>query len=288
MDSVRAILRSPIPVFAMEAHDGISAKIAQRAGFRCLWASGLTISAALGHRDCNELSWTEVVNQASYIVNAANIPVLVDGDTGFGNFNNVRQLIKKLCRIGASGVCLEDKLFPKVNSFLDEGQELAPILEFVGKIKAAKDSQIDSEFSVIARTEAFIAGFGVEEALKRSYAYKEAGADALLIHSKKSTPAEIEEFCSHWDYSIPLVIAPTKYAPPSPELYRKLGVSLVIWANQLLRSAVYAMQEVAKRIQQDQSVIHLKESMISLDELFDLVDQSELEKAENKYSCKFL
>lgn len=266
----------------MEAHDGISAKIAKNAGFRVLWASGLTISAALGHRDCNEISWTDLAKQVETIVEASNLPVLVDGDTGFGNFNNVRQLVKRLCKYSAAGVCLEDKLFPKTNSFLPYNQVLASIEEFAGKIKAAKDTA-DPNFCVIARTESFIAGLGLEEALRRGEAYKDAGADALLIHSKESTPIEIERFCKHWDYSIPLVIVPTKYAPPNADLYHKLGISLVIWANHLLRASILAMQKTAASIQHHQSCHQIEKEIAPLNDIFNLVDEEELKIAEMKY-----
>lgn len=279
----REILHSPEVSYAMEAHDGISAKIAEETGFPMLWASGLTISTALGHRDCNEISWTNLVDQVGHIVDATAVPVLVDGDTGFGNFNNVRQLIIRLCKCGAAGVCLEDKIFPKTNSFLPYNQALAPIDEFVGKIKAAKDVQLHGEFCVIARTEAFIAGYGLQEALERAHAYRDAGADALLIHSKARTPIEIEEFCAHWDCSIPLVIAPTQYAPKSPELYATLGISLVIWANHLMRASISAMRRAARSIYEQRSFHAIDNEIASLADIFKLVDQEELEIAEKKY-----
>ena len=108
------------------------------------------------------------------------IPILLDGDTGYGNFNNMRRLVSKLEQRKIAGVCIEDKLFPKTNSFIDsEKQPLADMHEFAGKIKAAKDTQVDKDFCVVARIEAFIAGWGLDEALKRADVYKEAGADAL-------------------------------------------------------------------------------------------------------------
>lgn len=280
---LRELFNSNRLEFAMEAHNGISAKIAEAAGFPVIWASGLTISASLGHRDCNEISWTNLCDQLEYMNDAISIPILVDGDTGFGNFNNVRQLVFKLSKYGIAGVCLEDKIFPKTNSFLPYHQILAPVEEFVGKIKAAKDTQLDKDFCVVARTEAFIAGRGTDEALMRAYAYKEAGADAILVHSKKSTSIEIEEFCNGWDYSIPLVIVPTKYASTPTSTFEKLGISLVIWANHLLRASIFSMNQIAKRIYENQSV-HLIENQISaLEDIFNLVDEMELVQAEKKY-----
>jgi phosphoenolpyruvate phosphomutase len=284
--TLRDILYSPEVEYAMEAHNGLSAKIAEETGFSVLWASGFTISSSLGHRDCNEISWTNLCDQLEYMADATSVPILVDGDTGFGNFNNVRQLIIKLCKYGVAGVCLEDKIFPKTNSFLPYHQTLAPIEEFVGKIKAAKDTQLYSSFCVIARTEAFIAGQGLEEALKRAYAYRDAGADAILVHSKQSTPVEIEHFCKHWDQSVPLVIIPTKYPNAPPQLYQKLGISLVIWANHLLRASITAMRKATRRIFQESSVQSIYQEIASVDDIFELVNEAELTEAEKKYAPK--
>jgi phosphoenolpyruvate phosphomutase len=141
------------------------------------------------------------------------IPILLDADTGYGNFNNARILVRKLEQRGIAGACIEDKLFPKTNSLLgtSEGKPLASIEEFSAKIRAMKDTQRDPDFVVVARIEAFISGWGLDEALKRAEAYKAAGADAVLIHSKKSDDKEIASFCKAWDGKHPVVIVPTKY-----------------------------------------------------------------------------
>jgi len=192
--------------FLMEAHNGLSAKLVEEAGFPGIWASGLAISAALGVRDNNEASWTQVLDILEFMADATTLPILVDGDTGYGNFNNVRRLVRKLCQRGIAGVCIEDKLFPKTNSFLRaERQPLADMEEFVGKIKAGKDSQTDPDFVVVARIEALIAGWGLAEALKRAEAYHLAGADAILIHSRQSSPAEIFAFLAEWGGRAPVV-----------------------------------------------------------------------------------
>src|SRR6185436_2993281 len=129
----RSLLRSPALTFLMEAHDGLSAKIVEEAGFPAVWASGLSISASLGVRDSNEASWTQVLEVLEFMADATQVPILVDGDTGHGNFNNVRRFVRKLEQCGLAGVCLEDKRFPKTNSFLDgTRQRLANIEEFCG------------------------------------------------------------------------------------------------------------------------------------------------------------
>src|SRR5262245_39121571 len=191
---LRRELLSPQLTFLMEAHNGLSAKIVEEAGFAGIWASGLSISAALGVRDNNEASWTQVLDVLEFMADASTLPILVDGDTGYGNFNNVRRLVRKLGQRNIAGVCIEDKLFPKTNSFIGEAQPLADIEEFCGRIKAGKDSQDDDAFSIVARVEALIAGRGMAEALKRAEAYHAAGADAILIHSKQANADEIFTF----------------------------------------------------------------------------------------------
>jgi phosphoenolpyruvate phosphomutase len=111
--------------FILEAHNALSAKIVEESGFPGIWASGLTISAALGVRDCNEASWTQVLEVLEFMADAAEIPILLDGDTGYGNFNNARRLVRKLCARNVAGLCIEDKLFPKTNSLLEAMQPLA-------------------------------------------------------------------------------------------------------------------------------------------------------------------
>ena len=205
---LRDLLNSPQLEFLMEAHNGMSAKIVEGAGFKGVWASGLSVSAALGVRDNNEASWTQVLEVLEFMSDATTIPILVDGDTGWGNFNNVRRAVRKLCQRGVAGVCIEDKLFPKTNSFIGEGQPLADIDEFCGKIKAGKDSQTDPDFSLVARIEALISGWGLDEALHRAEAYYDAGADAILIHSRQSTADEILAFNAEWQNRCPVVIVP--------------------------------------------------------------------------------
>ena len=119
----------------------------EEAGFAGLWGSGLSISAAMGVRDNNEASWTQVLEAVEFMVDAARVTILLDADTGYGNFNNARRLVRKLESRGVAAMCIEDKLFPKTNSFIrGEAQPLAEIQEFAGKIKAAKDTQLDPDF----------------------------------------------------------------------------------------------------------------------------------------------
>jgi phosphoenolpyruvate phosphomutase len=281
--ALRQEIAAPALSFLMEAHDGISAKIAAEAGFRGLWASGLTMSAALGLRDSNEASWTQVLEVLEYMADAVEVPILVDGDTGYGNFNNVRRLVRKLCQTGIAGVCIEDKLFPKTNSFIGEAQPLADVDEFCGRIKAGKDSQTDDDFVLVARVEALISGRGMDEAIRRAEAYHRAGADAILIHSKQSTADEIFGFCERWGGRAPVVIVPTMYYATPTDLFRQAGVSTIIWANHSLRSAITAMRETTRRIFEDQSLMEVEGRVASVKDIFGLVGNAELEAAERRY-----
>ena len=281
---LRQMLQSAELEFLMEAHNGLSARIVREAGFKGIWASGLTISAQFGVRDNNEASWTQVVDMLEFMADASDLPILLDGDTGYGNFNNMRRLVRKLEQRGIAGVCIEDKQFPKTNSFLNgERQPLADIEEFVGKIAAGKDTQQDASFSIVARVEALIAGWGMDEALRRAEAYRLAGADAILIHSKLSKPDEIVTFAKEWARRSPLVIVPTRYYSTPTEVFRQAGISTVIWANHLLRAATSAMQNVAREIFESQTLVNVEDRIVSVNEIFRLQDADEYSAAERIY-----
>jgi len=269
--------------FLMEAHNGLSARIVEQSGFKGVWASGLAISASFGVRDNNEASWTQVLEMAEFMNDCTSIPILLDGDTGYGNFNNLRRLVRKLEQRDIAGVCIEDKLFPKTNSFLSERQPLAGIDEFCGKIKAGKDTQRDDDFCIIARVEAFIAGWGLEEVMKRAMAYHQAGADAVLVHSKIDSCEEIELFMREWGNRGPVVIVPTKYYKTPTQTFRDLGISLVIWANHLMRSAISTMRQTAMQIYELQSVFEVEDRIATLAEVFELQNADELQQAEKRY-----
>lgn len=281
---LRKLITSPHLEFIMEAHHALSAKIVEEAGFKGIWASGLSISAAMGVRDNNEASWTQVLETIELMSDATTVPILLDGDTGYGNFNNGRRLVKKLEQRQVAGVCIEDKLFPKTNSFIrGEAQPLADIDEFCGKIKAMKDSQTDEDFVLVSRVEAFIAGWGLSEALRRAEAYRQAGTDAVLMHSKRTDFREIEAFMQEWGGRLPVVIVPTKYYSVPTDRFRESGVSVAIWANHNLRASIMAMKNISREIHRDESLIHAEQKVVPVEEVFRLQGAKELEEAEKKY-----
>jgi phosphoenolpyruvate phosphomutase len=282
---LKKMLNSDKTEFILEAHSGLSARIVEEAGFKGIWGSGLALSAQHAVRDNNELSWTQVVEQLEFMTDVTGIPILLDGDTGYGDFNNTRRLVRKLGQIGVAGVCIEDKLFPKSNSFIQgEAQPLEDIQTFCGKIQAGKDSQTDDDFSIVARVEAFIAGWGLNEALKRAEAYHEAGADAILIHSKQSQPDEILRFAAEWANRSPLVIVPTKYYATPTEVFEQAGISLVIWANHMIRTCISAMQVTADKIHETRSLVESEGRIATVSEVFRLQGADELLEAEKRYA----
>ncbi|WP_456756443.1 phosphoenolpyruvate mutase [Bradyrhizobium sp. USDA 4461] len=268
--------------FLMEAHDGLSAAIAGRAGFKGLWASGLSIACSLGYRDANEASWSQVVDIVGRIVDSSQLPVLVDGDGGFGNFNNARLLARKLRQCGAAGVALEDSCFPKMNSFVGDRHPLADIDEFSGRLRAVKDTVAD-DLILVARIESLIAGHELDEAISRANAYADAGSDAILIHSRRTAADEIFAFTRAWQNKLPVVIVPTKYYRTPVSAYRRARISTVIWANHSMRAAIAAMRQVCSRIIAEENTASIEPSIATLDEVFELFKYNELANAEARY-----
>ncbi|UYA59653.1 PEP phosphomutase (similar to phosphocholine cytidylyltransferases) [Pectobacterium sp. F1-1] len=282
---LREMITSQELSFLMESHNALSAKIAERAGFSGLWASGLTISAALGLSDRNEASWTQVLDVVEFMTDHVDVPILLDGDTGFGNYHNVIRLVKKLCQKHVSGVCIEDKIFPKMNSFLGERQKLADIDDFCSKIKAAKDTQFDDDFVIVARTEALISSLGMAEALKRAEHYRQAGADAILIHSKRDSADEVLAFAAEWANRSPLVIVPTKYYSTPTDVFRQAKISTIIWANHSLRSSIVAMREITRHIFENQSINLIEQGIATLEDVFALTNEVSANLADLRYKA---
>ena len=262
------------------AHDGITAKLVELNGFDGVWASGFEISTSYAVPDANILTMTQYLQAASVMDDAVLIPIVADCDTGYGNSNNVMHMVRKYEAAGIAAVTIEDKRFPKVNSYIPGRQELAPIAEFVGKILAAKNTQQTEEFMVIARVEALIAGWGQEEALKRAHAYVEAGADAILIHSKSNTPDEIISFAKAWDFSAPLVIVPTSYPMITEREIEQLGIKMVIYANHGLRAAIKAVNEVFSQIKKDRRLDAISDRVVPMNEVFELQGMIQMKEQE--------
>jgi phosphoenolpyruvate mutase len=283
---LRELLFSDKLEFIMEAHNGMSAKIVEKTGFKAIWGSGLCLSASLGVRDSNEASWSQVLDQLEYMANAVDIPILVDGDTGFGNFNNARIFCRKLEERGIGGVCFEDKLFPKQNSFVEVegGQKLANIDEFAGKIRACVEHRVNPYFVIVARLESFIAGKGLDDAYKRAVAYHKAGADVILVHSKISDCSDIEKFMKKWDNRCPIVIVPTTYGTTPTNHFRNIGVNNIIWANHNLRTSITAMEKLCKEIYETETISNVQNNIATVKDIFNYTKTPQLKIDEKKYS----
>lgn len=281
--SLRRRLAAGEQVVVCGAHDALSAKLVEEAGFDGIWASGFGLSAVRAVPDASILTKSETLEGARAMVEVTGIPVIADIDTGFGNAINAMHSVQDFEAAGIAAVCIEDNVFPKRCSFYTGvTRELAPVEEHARKIAAAKAAQRDPDFVVIARTEALIAGWGKEEALLRARAYADAGADAVLIHSKHPTFDELRDVVSSWDRSVPLVSVPTTYIDTPLADLDAAGFKIVIYANQPLRAAVTAMRDTLGRLK-DQKRTEAEENIATLQDIYGLVGLSDLKENEAKF-----
>jgi len=282
---LRSLLGRPGVIVAVGAHDALSAKLIEAAGFQVVWASGFTVSAAQrAMADANLLTMTENLEVARYINDATAAPVIADCDNGYGNAINVIRTVEEYERAGIAGISIEDNIFPKRCSlYPGMRRELASVEEHAGKIRAAKRAQRDPAFVVISRTEALIAGWGMSEALRRASMYAEAGADMILVHSKAPTADEVLEFMRHWDRPTPVVVVPTLYPSVRIDDLESAGVKLVIFANQVLRGAMKGMQEVLATLARTRHLDSVTPQIVPLEEVYKHVGVSELKAYEAEF-----
>ena len=265
------------------AFDAMSAKLVELNGFDAVWAGSFGISATHALPDASILTMTEFLTAASNMVDACSIPVIADCDTGFGGPSNVNHMIKKYEKSGIAAVCIEDKTFPKQNSFLEDGkQELSPEKELVAKFIAAKEAQEYPNFMLIARTEALISGMGMKEAIKRAIAYEKAGADAILIHSKQDSPEEVFEFSESWGGTLPLVVVPTSFPTVKIDELISHKIKMIIYANQTLRATHAIISKVLAQLKNSTSINDISVDMTSMQEIFQLQETYNIKKQEEK------
>jgi len=278
---LRELIESKPILKVMGAFDSMSAKLVEINGFDAIWAGSFAISATHALPDASILTMTEFLNVSSNIVQSCKIPVIADCDTGYGGPSNVSHTVKKFELAGVAAICIEDKTFPKQNSLLKNGkQKLISEKEFVAKILAAKEAKSNKNFMIIARTEALIAELGMNEALQRATAYQNAGADAILIHSKKETPDEVFEFSESWKGKIPLVVVPTTYPTVGIDELIKNKFKMTIYANQTLRVAYSAMNNMLREIKDCERISDIKQEMSSMEDIFELQKMYELKNQE--------
>jgi phosphoenolpyruvate phosphomutase len=259
--ALRQLLSGPEIARCAGAHNAAGARLAQEVGFDAIWSSSFEISASYCVPDASILSMSDYLHVAQSISESISIPVIADCDTGYGNTTNVAYAVKKFEAAGAAAISIEDQVFPKTNSLIPGAKRLVSISEFSDKIRAAKQAQEGPDFVVIARVEALIAGAGQREAQLRATAYADAGADAILIHWNQSSAKPITQFLQEWNHVVPIIVIPTTYYEISLQELSRLGARMVIYANQGMRSALRAMEQVFKAILDDGTTARIEHSL---------------------------
>ena len=269
------------------AYDVMSAKLVELYGFDAIWAGSFAISAIYNVPDASILTMTEFFTAASNMAHTCKIPIIADCDTGYGDATNVRYMVKKYENAGIAGICIEDKTFPKQNSLLEGGNnQLLSEKDFAAKILSANEAKQNEAFTIIARIEALISGMGIEQALQRAYAYEKAGADLILIHSKKITPEEIFEFSDSWKGSTPLVVIPTTYYSVNVDELIEHKIKMVIYANQTLRAAHFALSKLLKQMKNANNMSQLQNQMSSMEDIFKLQEMHDMKSQEKSIEEK--
>jgi phosphoenolpyruvate phosphomutase len=271
---LRELLHDAPLVRLAGAHDALGAKLVEATGFEGVWASSFELSAANCLPDLSLLSMTQYLQAAVAMNDAVSIPVVADCDSGFGGPLNVAHLVRQYERRGVAAVCIEDQVFPKVNSLAAVEHHLLPAEEFAHRIAVGKRVQQTKEFVVIARTEALVAGESVDEALHRARTYVDAGADAVLVHSNAASPAPVLEFAERWQSVVPIVIVPTTYPTLTAAEIQRAGIRMVIYANHGLRAAVRAMADALREMWEAGTSMPIEDRIASVDEIFGLEGMS--------------
>lgn len=260
-----------LPVALVGVHNALVSRLAERAGFDGGWLSSLEVSAVHGLPDRNLLGFAEMLSAARSIAAASDLPLVVDADNGYGTIETTVRAVREFSASGIAGVCIEDSAFPKRNSFLGSGaRDLEPVDEFAEKIARAKQAVQDPDFQVIARTEALIAGEGMDAGLARGVRYAESGADLVLLHTRVKDGSEAIEVARRWTHPTPLVSIPTAYPHISARALGRLGYRLMIYANQLLRASVWSIEQALATLRSGDGMTQLERRIVPMGELLEL------------------
>ena len=273
-------------VKTIEAHSGLTGLIAEKTivenngkldQFDAMWVSSLCDSTAKGKPDIELVEMTSRLRTIDDIMEVTTKPIILDGDTG-GLTEHFVYNVRTLERMGVSAVIIEDKTGLKKNSLFgtEVVQTQDTIENFCEKISAGKNAQLTSDFMIIARIESLILEQGMDDALERAHAYVKAGADGIMIHSRKKDPSEILEFCDKFreeDSKTPIVVVPTSFNSITEEELAKHGVNIVIYANQLTRSAFPAMQSTAEEILKNHRAMEVDDKLMPFKEIITLIDE---------------
>ncbi len=282
---LRQLIRLCPVVKTIEVHSGLTGLIAEKTivehngeldQFDAMWLSSLCDSTAKGKPDIELVDMSSRMRTIDDVMEVTTKPIILDGDTG-GQVEHFVYNVRTLERMGVSAVIIEDKTGLKKNSLF--GTEVAQtqdtIENFCGKIRAGKDAQRTQEFMIIARIESLILEKGQADALKRAFAYVDAGADAVMIHSRRKVPDEIFEFCDRFrekDKETPIVVVPTSFNSVTEAEFAQHGVNIVIYANQLTRSAFPAMQDTAVEILKNHRALEVDARLMPFKEIITLID----------------
>ncbi|MCM1561715.1 MAG: phosphoenolpyruvate mutase [Butyrivibrio sp.] len=280
---LRQLIRMRPVVKALEEHSGLTGLIAEKTivgeldQFDAMWVSSLCDSTAKGKPDIELVDMSSRLRTIDDVMDVTTKPIILDGDTG-GLIEHFEYNVRTLERMGVSAVIIEDKTGLKKNSlFGTEVEQTQDSIEnFAAKIRAGKQALRTEEFMIIARIESLILEKGMEDALKRAYAYVEAGADGIMIHSRKKSPDEILEFCRRFreqDSGTPIVVVPTSFNSITEEELAEAGVNVVIYANQLTRSAFPAMQQTARSILENHRAMEVDAGLMPFKDIIRLIDE---------------
>lgn len=283
---LRQLLAISPTVKVIEAHDGLTGLIAEKTvvdhngrldQFDGMWVSSLCDSTERGKPDIELVDMSARLRTVDDIMEVTTKPIILDGDTG-GLTEHFVYNVRTLERMGVSAVIIEDKTGLKKNSLfgIEVKQTQASIEDFCAKISAGKKVQLTDDFMIIARIESLILERGMEDALTRAFAFRDAGADGIMIHSRKKDPAEIYEFCDRFrekDTTTPIVVVPTSFNGATEEELASHGINIVIYANQLIRAAFPAMQETARGILRAHRALEVDEQLLPFKDIIRLIDE---------------
>ena len=283
---LRQLIRMTPIVKAMEAHSGLTGLIVEKTVVECdgkldqfdaMWVSSLCDSTAKGKPDIELVDMTSRFRTIDDIMEVTTKPIIFDGDTG-GLTEHFVYTVRSLERMGVSAVIIEDKKGLKKNSLFgtDVEQTQSTIEEFSEKIAAGKRAQLTDDFMIIARIESLILEKGMEDALERARAFVKAGADAIMIHSRKKDPNEVIEFCDMFrtkDKVTPIVVVPSSYNVITEKELIQHGVNIVIYANQLTRSAFPAMQKTAEDILRYHRAKEVDDRLMPIKDIINLIEE---------------
>jgi phosphoenolpyruvate phosphomutase len=284
LSSLRRLLNAKPIIKILDIHNALSGLIIENTKvevngelreFDGMWGSSLTDSTAKGKPDIEAVDVSSRMSTLNEVLEVTTKPVIYDADTG-GQVEHFKFTVRTLERLGVSAVIIEDKTGLKKNSlFGNEVPQTQDTIEnFSNKIASGKSFQVTDDFMIIARIESLILEAGMDDALKRAKAYIEAGADGIMIHSRQKDPAEILEFCekySEFKDRKPLVVVPSSFNSITEDELEAAGVNIVIYANQLMRSAFPAMQSTAKTILKHSRSLECDEKMLSIKEILELI-----------------